>query len=412
MRRFTIPTHLRSPLPRRASRRRPLPRGAPPRGAPPRGALRMVVVLLSAAIVFSGPGAALGQQSTLIFDTNLPERAAPWHAGSLSSLGSGLFDLENRELPGLTHPHLLVIHDGELFVVDGVDGTKILVYSLADLSPLRSFGGDGEAPGQFKVRPGHRIGLHVTAERVVVTGGSKVSLFDRDGALLSEKAFPFWTRWDLKILGAGYAGEGADPEDYSYLLNLYDSELQPVREILRVANPVSAEDRSIRVLTTSLQSRVHEGEVYAWGHTADLVIDVFDTQGAPVRSLRPDYERVPVTDEIKGMILRAYAANPGFADRIEELRERIVFPDHLPAIWDCYLDGGKIYVLTYERQGWEFKMLVFDRDGNPLGNALLPVQLSPANTPYPATVYEGRWHQVVKNRETGTWELNVVAIEH
>lgn len=228
----------------------------------------------------------------------------------------------------------------------------------------------------------------------------------------SETGYPFWTQWDLRSLSSHYVGVGSDPDDYSYLLNLYDSGLRPLREILRVANPVSADDRSIRVLTTSLQFRVHEGEIYAWGHTPDLVIEVFDEEGDLVRSLRPQYDRVPVGEEIKGMVLQSYAANPGFADRMDELRERIVFPTHLPAIWDCYLDGERIYVLTYERQGWEFKMLVFDRDGNPLGSTLLPLRLSPANTPYPAAVYQGRWHQVVKNRETGAWELNVLPIEH
>jgi hypothetical protein len=126
--------------------------------------------------------------------------------------------------------------------------------------------------------------------------------------------------------------------------------------------------------------------------------------------LRPQYDRVPVAEEIKAMILEAYGANAGFAGQTEDLRERLVFPSHFPAIWTGYVDDGKIYLLTYERQGWEFRMLVLDTDGNALGSALLPVRLSPANTPYPATVHQGRWYQVAMNHETGDWDLLVLDI--
>jgi hypothetical protein len=370
-------------------------------------------------ILLSGdpPTMVHGQERAGLFDIEVddeytlvdPGRLAFYGWWQVDGAGSGLFD-QRAVMEGVAQPRLLLIEGDELFVVDGLNGTQVLVYSLPELELQMSLGGGGEGPGEFTVRPGHRVGLDVTEDRILVTGGSKVALFDRGGKLLGETPFPFWTQWDFQVFGEGYVGQGSRPDEYSYQLNLYDSGLQRRREILDVANPVSGEGGPIRVLTTSLRYRVHGNEVYAWGHTPDFVIEVFDRDGVVARSLRPQYDRVPVTDEVKAMILQAYAANPGFADRMDELRERILFPSHLPAIWDCWFDDNTIYVLTYERRGWEFKMLLLDRQGNPLGGAWLPVSLSPAGTPYPATVHQGNWYQVAKNHETGTWELVVLDI--
>jgi hypothetical protein len=358
------------------------------------------------------PDALLGQERGRLFDAEVhtdyvlvdPGRMANAVWWSLDGVSSGLFD-QGAVMREVSVPQLVTIESDELFLVDGESGTRVLVYSLSDLALERALGGDGDGPGQFRVRPGHRVGLDVTPERILVTGGSKIALFDRGGRLLSEVPFPFWTQWDFKSFGDGFVGEGSDPSDYSYLLNLYDSELRATKELLRVPNPVGAEGGPIHVLTTSLQYQVAGDEVFAWGHTPELVVEVFDSAGEKLRTLSPPYDRIPVTEQIRAMILESYTANPGFADQTDELRERIVFPSHFPAIWDGYVDDGLLYLLTYERQGWQFKMLRFDAHGNALGSTLVPVRLSPANTPYPATVYRGTWYQIARNHETGEWDL-------
>jgi len=105
----------------------------------------LLIVLLVGLL----PSQALGQEAVRLFDVEVDEHLSlsdpgqltpyvPWLLGGMSL---GLFD-QTAAFAGLAHAQNLAGDRDELFPVDGVDGTRVRVYSLPDLDLSRNFGSD------------------------------------------------------------------------------------------------------------------------------------------------------------------------------------------------------------------------------------------------------------------------------
>ena len=73
----------------------------------------------------------------------------------------------------------------------------------------------------------------------------------------------------------------------------------------------------------------------------------------------------------------------------------------------CFVDRERIYVMTYWRAGAEGELLELNRHGSIETRLRLPIRLSPAHTPYPATVYNGTWYQLARDGSGGAWRMNM-----
>ena len=309
-------------------------------------------------------------------------------------------------LPHLSHPHLIEVDRGQIFITDGIEATTVYIYSLQG-ELLAKLGEAGDSPGAFSVSPGHTVRLDIQPEYLLVSSRERVSFFSREGAFLRLlPTAPSSTHY--RALGERFVGQGylkVGPTSY-YTVNLYDTDFGPVREICRVENQYQPHAGN-RVLTRLLRFRVFGDELFVTGSTEDFAIDVYDQEGKGLRTLRQAYSRLGFLDEHREQIHTFYRTHPNFGSIYEAIKDEFVFPDLLPAIREFRVADGRIYVLTYKQVGDSSEFYVLDVEGKLLHRAFLPLAQPSVLTYRPFAISAGSLYQLERNRDNDVWELRV-----
>ncbi len=89
-------------------------------------------------------------------------------------------------LPQLEKPDSIAIHKNHVYFSDQ---GSIFMYTLSDLSFVKSFGKAGEGPAEFKIKPKDNIGVRFVGDgnRLMVNSMAKLSYFDLKGTFIKEQ---------------------------------------------------------------------------------------------------------------------------------------------------------------------------------------------------------------------------------
>jgi hypothetical protein len=83
------------------------------------------------------------------------------------------------ELKEVTNPHEIISDDDHLIISDGVEGTRILVYDLKNLSLVSQFGGNGDSTGKFVVSGGHGVDMDIRNDTLLISSHWKASFYNK-----------------------------------------------------------------------------------------------------------------------------------------------------------------------------------------------------------------------------------------
>jgi len=308
----------------------------------------------------------------------------------------------------LANPSEIFVSKNELYITSSSDpehkATTVHAYSLEDFSSQWKAGGLGKGKGQYDVWPGHTIWIGVLPEKLFVCDFSKMGFYDLSGnyinEVLTEQGSAFF-----KSIGNEFVGQSsleASGIEY-YTVNLFDSSLRMIKEIMRVANSYDSTLKKNRMFTRDLSYQTYKDRIYIKGRSEDFIIDVYDGNGNELKTIDIPYTRLAVTEDLQEAAYDLYRDHPLFGKYFESLKEEIVFPDYLPAIKDFRINNDRLYVLTYRKENGRSEIYVLDLDGKIEERIMIPFIWKGIVTSF--EINNDRLYQIKKDENTQKWNL-------
>ena len=293
-----------------------------------------------------------------------------------------------------------------LWVTDAPDSSQkkntILVFSLDDFHLEKRFGG----PSMFEIQPAHSVFLFLRPDRFAVNSSGKVSIYNYNFELIQERhhgtdSFFYVPFGDTFLARQVYSENNIR----FYRLNLYDSELNMIRELCR-------KEFVGRAFSGDFSFDVYGENVYVTKRTDDFTIEIFDRSGNLVKTIHHDSPMVNVTQEDRDQHMSRLFDRPGweryFSTR-EEMEEYytnlVTFPDYFPAIAAVHISGDHIYVRTANQVGNSREFWILDLDGRIIDKKMVPFEMQSEHVWYPYVIRRRHLYQLVPNEQTNRWEL-------
>jgi hypothetical protein len=253
-------------------------------------------------------------------------------------------------------------------------------------------------------------------DHLVIESQGRLSYFTRDGRFLRETKVSMPGYNLLQLLGDKMVGfiDELDKESKTYykILNIFSSDMKKEREICRREH--NYQRSGFTVLRGTFLFKVHREKIFVtyWG--GDFIMDCFDREGKRLFRIEDQaFEKRKTSDEDIREIHNYFKTyHEAFYARSKDM---IRIKDYWPAIGTFFLDGDRIYFLTYigrkTERGEEWLVYVYGTKGNFINKLYLPLKEQDIWAVYPATFYQGKLYQLQENDETEWWELHVTEIE-
>ena len=262
--------------------------------------------------------------------------------------------------------HLTVDGEGRIYALDRKE-SHVNVFDAEGLF-LRTIGRPGQGPGDLN----DPIFVYFLRGELLVTQYERLSFFSPAGDLLRVvpmiKESPSRARCNSRgdIVGTSTIYDPANPNTYAFVLNLYDPELNPIKEMARIERERMPALR-VNPMRPSVYMTVDDQDNVIFGYPERYEIRIFDSHGNQTRKIRKAFNPVTITEEEKAALVEGAPPNIKFE-----------FPEHHPPFLRFIHDEtGRLYVQTYERADAKDVYFhdVFDRDGRYI--AKVPLKRTP-----------------------------------
>lgn len=321
------------------------------------------------------------------------------------------------ELDEVMLPSMLAADGEHLFVLDGI---RVHVYTIKDWRHLRSFGKEGNGPGEFTTNFVNRLTMILDKGDLFLSNFNKMARFTPQGKLKMEKAFPFMVMQSVPM-GKDYVitrfmpGEGGIN---SQSVRIYDKDLKEKAVLYSRPDISMQRSRKLDCPNEQIFVRVHDGRVYVQDQRPGTRVLVFDSNGTKRMELPLPVERIPMPQRYKDEVVEwARTAVTQIADfqnrsglTLEQILQMIDFHEILPGARNFLVrKNGDMLIETYEKKNGKARFLGFDLQGKIKGECFL-TDPEPGQTkmmPYAGyTVYGDRFYFLKDNPDEETWELH------
>jgi hypothetical protein len=308
-------------------------------------------------------------------------------------------------LSGLMKPDMMVLEYDRIFITGGV---SIYIYSLKELQLIKKFGKEGEGPREFKASPTGPPMMVVPAnDKLFVTSQAKVSVFTKDGEFIKEtKVMPYQLFWPFKNKFINTGNTSNDKDQMVLSVNLCNEKFEREKEIyvsdFRVGSSVMW-DFPVNIFTF----RPYKDRIYLVVGKEGFVIDIFDEKGTKLQRIKKDYQPLKVPREYKDKTLDWFRTDPFYKQYWEYFKTRITFKSDYPPIRDMFVEGERIYVLTYKRKNGNSECIIMDLQGNERKRVFVPVPEMLGMDYYAKyDIYNRGFYTLVENEGEEVWELH------
>ncbi|MCP4153543.1 MAG: hypothetical protein GY757_37795 [bacterium] len=302
-------------------------------------------------------------------------------------------------LPELNVPFSFCV-EGELMYVSDRATTTVHLYSMKDYKRVKQLGRKGEGPREFVFPP--RIAA--SSDYVLFSSFGKIMLYSRNGAYLKERLVPRG-KGGLSPMNEGYIGFSYrnDFETKTFIneIVIFDNELNTVKTLakkVRKSTPGRMERPAFRDF---YDYEIYRGNLYIGDTKKGFFIEVFDSSGKKLYDIVKEYKKQEVSEERKAEFEKKFyesmKRNPGW-NAIKN-RHSIFYSDYYPAFRKLYVDSGRIYTITFKKQGGKYELIVMDLKGKEIKRCFVPA----AGSKY--SINNNKYYYLKENKETETWEL-------
>jgi hypothetical protein len=327
----------------------------------------------------------------------------------LLGVGRFLYPGKVAVLDGVVNPFIkMEVDDNQLYIADGA---AIHIYSLKDYNLKKKFGRKGEGPQEFKVEPTINMGsviLEVYPDYLLVNSLGKISFFTKQGEFIKEirSVSPIGC---FKVMGDRFVGYGytAGNKTHYITVNIYDSTLNVVRELYREPQWINP-GKDIDVFgSRSAFFFVSDDKILVENRKSSIV--VFNGNGEKLYSIDPQIKPLKVTEKAKKRGHDYFKSLPQFKQlyAVLNFKDRLKFPRYFPNIRFFSVADHKIYVLSWRREENKSECFIYDLEGNLINKTYLPLEEDNILIPYPFTIGNGKFYQLVENEDDEAWELHI-----
>jgi hypothetical protein len=306
----------------------------------------------------------------------------------------------------------------DIIKVDGHDlviaeGAAISIYSLKDFKLIKKFGKEGEGPQEFKTFMGFGLTVDIYPEHILVNSIDKISYFTRKGEFIKEKKIPAGTSvtsFQGKFVGSAIQFDQKTGPKMAF--SLYDSKGEKLKEICSHPLPLLKGKGTVTLLDLLAgifpRYQTSADRIFIGGKQ-QFEIDIYDSEGNFLKSIKRDCEKKELTGDDKKKFLEVYKIHPIYKNFWESLEKAINVPDYFPAYKTFLVSNQKIYVQTFKKKDGKTEFLIFDLNGKYLKTTFLPLVFQDIITPYLFTIDGGKLYQLAEN-EDEEWELRISEI--
>ena len=292
---------------------------------------------------------------------------------------------------------------------------------MNNLRLIRTFGREGQGPGEIEVIPWLSSSLSVLGDHIYIDSATKLLFFTKEGKLIDEKRR---SQQFTQMIPAGknfvVRMRTSDPEEniqYS-TVNLFNPDSEETTELYR--QKFSGQYQEIDMIPDSIHIQVYKDRIYIEESPKGFLIEVFDSRGIKLSQISKNYKRLNVSKKDREQAEKNLRLDPmtkltsGGWEAMKN-QNKMNYPSFFPAIRDLVITDNRIYVLTYKNLESREEYIILDLDGNERQRINLPEVEKPGFTAQMMgtgerlfTISQGKFYYIVVRDE---WcELHQVEI--
>lgn len=327
----------------------------------------------------------------------------------------------------ISKPVSLSIGHQELLVMEGA---SVFIYSLPDLNLARSFGKEGEGPGELKVVNTYSNHVNGYSDYILAESIDKLVYFTRQGQLIKELRKPGRTILTLP-LGSNYVlkrlENRKDGKSYA-VVSIYDSKMKKIRELYQqewVQQGGTPGQIQFEMIGDFINLAVWDNKLFLEKSPAGFLIEVYDSKGENLYQIKREDASIPVTERDQKMAIDQFRKDPalkpqitalGGWNQVKKMFSMKFLPCFPPIRW-MEIDQGRLYITSYRERSNRLQVQIMDLKGNRLAVAgrpkMPPVPLSLKILGVNLSVLKNDYlYFMVENEATEQWELHREKLGH
>jgi hypothetical protein len=328
-------------------------------------------------------------------------------------------------LPEVLKPDAIAVDENHIYITEF---PTIYIYSLENLKLIKTFGKKGEGPGE--IMSFNRAYLHTQPGGIILSTRHKVLYFTKQGEFIKQLKSNPSTWGGLKPVGNHFVSMARATKGDTYLIsvNLYSHDIKMIKELQACRFWFQHETTGKDLETLNIQFPQHhvsKDKIFVKGVDEGFIIHVFDQNGNKLHTINRDYEKIKVTETDKKRYLDYFRTSTMFGKHFERLKDRFTFPRYFPAIQTFIAADGKLYIVTYKKQGAKSEVLILDSQGKLLRQVFLPIypddeifsrilenRITKQISNAAFAIKNGKLYQIRENIEKKTWELDIYEIKY
>ncbi|MEN8223140.1 MAG: hypothetical protein ABFR36_07750 [Acidobacteriota bacterium] len=300
------------------------------------------------------------------------------------------------------------------FYIDGndlyaIDGEGVKHFSIRDMELKRIIGKKGEGPGEYKGFPRVKI----THDQIMITGFTKILFFSRNGEYINEVKKP--VNYSANIVGKNILVTESDIDSKNRLAKssvwVSDKNFNKIRDLYSYERklPEIPEKKSVKLkfdreLFHSLPIAVTGDEnIYVYRKSKNFSIDIYNSMGDKVRTLKREVTLVKITEEFKKNFIAFMDQNRVKVNDGVSFDWNYIFTEYIPPITYLRVQDNKLYITTYDKTGKNKKISMMDMNGKILKKGMVPLK-------YKSVMDEDKIYYMIDNENDEVWELHMVSL--
>jgi len=312
---------------------------------------------------------------------------------------------EVYDLPDIVDPHMMVIHNNQLFITER---SKVYIYELPD-KLIRVFGKKGEGPGEFREFFDQGLMVSFVDDLICVGSNGRVSYFKPDGTFVKE----------MKT-GSGHTYSAVGDhfvairwgviDNFAYnRIVLKDKDMGMVKVLEKKKNWYQEGKDINPVDVRNPRYVIMRGRIYA--ESPDGAIHIFDASGRETGVARNEYTLVEVTSRDREQYHDYYRTHKYYKERYFNLKNLIRFPAYYPPVKFFDASGGFLYVMTHVRKDGENEVYLYDAGGKYLKKVYVKMRDINRQELYPhIRIANHKVYQLFEDDDDENWQLHITEI--
>jgi len=318
----------------------------------------------------------------------------------ISILISYIFSSTKISLEFLTKPDTLVVSENIIYISNF---PVVYLLSPESFNVIKQFGKKGEGPEEFK----QFIRFHLDKDHIVINSSGKMSYYSKDGDFLNEKKLP--GNNVFKPVGENYAGyrlgDDKKTRESFVAIDIFDHVFKKLKEIHKIPFKFQFGNQKIHLVRNQGNFRVWGDKIFVNGGKSEILL--FSSEGEKIRSIKPDVNKVKITETDKIRYKNYYKNYPEYKQYYDAVKEWFTFPKYFPSIHEIYVSDNRIYAETHEKKNEKRRFLILNFKGDLLGSVWLKVaEINPLEK-HIYTFHNNKFYQLVDNEESEQWELHI-----